>query len=150
MIMKNTVSYAKPRKKSANEISVIHTLSGLILSHIVYIVKGYAGVLRFYFFTPFFPKQLTVFTVSVMIFLNIETEIEVAFFISKMTDVPGTEELIRKGKMPKGQSTWSFVPGHAVNSGMTVIAGWRAIWYTHCIFGDGASCRFFYCSPYPY
>ena len=62
-----------------------------------------------------------------MIFLNIETEIEVAFFMSKMTDVSGTKELIRKGKMPKGESAWSFVPGHGVNNGMTVIAGWRAI-----------------------
>lgn len=52
----------------------------------------------------FFPKQLTVSPAGVMIFLNIETEIEVAFFISRMTDVSGTEELIRKGKMPKGQS----------------------------------------------
>mgnify|MGYP005793777085 CR=1 FL=1 len=99
---------------------------------------------------PFFPKLLTVSPAGVMIFLNIETEIEVAFFISRVTDVPGTGELIRKGKMPKGQSAWSFVPGHAANSGMTVIAGWRAIWYTQCIFGDGASCRFFYCSLYPH
>lgn len=50
------------------------------------------------FFSPFSslfpPKQLTVSSAGVMIFLNIETEIEVAFFISKMMDVSGTEELV--------------------------------------------------------
>jgi hypothetical protein len=29
-------------------------------------------------------------------------KIEVAFFMSMMADVSGTEEIIRKGKMPKG------------------------------------------------
>ena len=61
-----------------------------------------AGLFPIVFYVLLSPKQLTVFPAGVMIFLNTETEIEVAFFMSMMADVSGTEEIIRKGKMPKG------------------------------------------------
>ena len=44
-----------------------------------------------------------------------------------MTDVSRAEELIRKGKMPKGYGDLNLFLGHVVNSAMTVIARWRAI-----------------------
>jgi hypothetical protein len=49
-------------------------------------------------------KRLTSLWRGDIISVNTETRIEVAFFMSRVTDVSGTEEIIRKGKMPKGQN----------------------------------------------
>ena len=35
--------------------------------------------------------------------------IEVAFFKSMMLDAPGAVEGSRKGKVPKGYNTWSYI-----------------------------------------
>lgn len=55
------------------------------------------------------------------------SKIEVACFISKLSDAPEAKEDRRKGKTPKEKRDWSFSLGHAVKNCMTVIVRWGAI-----------------------
>lgn len=53
-------------------------------------------------------ERLTLFKGSVILYVDkSRNEIEVAFFISTMLDVAGTDEDIGKEKMPKGYDTWN-------------------------------------------
>jgi len=64
-------------------------------------------------------KPLTVVGENAIIQLN--KEIEVAFFKSIFSDVAGTEEEEGKGKTPKEEMSCISILGHAIKSRMTVI-----------------------------
>ena len=53
--------------------------------------------------------------------IQLNKEIEVAFFKSIFSDVTGTGEEQRKGKTPKEERSCKSILGHAVKSRMTVI-----------------------------
>lgn len=54
-------------------------------------------------------------------------KIEVALFISNLSDVADTEEDERKEMMPKGYGDCHGILGHMVKNPMTVIVRWGAI-----------------------
>ena len=53
--------------------------------------------------------------------IQLNKEIEVAFFKSSFSDVTGTEEEEGKGKTPKEEMSCKSNLGHAIKSRMTVI-----------------------------
>lgn len=71
---------------------------------------------------------MTRFFNSVIVSLNnIYVKIEVALFISNLSDVADTEEDERKEMMPKGYGDCHGILGHMVKNPMTVIVRWGAI-----------------------
>ena len=54
-------------------------------------------------------------------------EIEVAFFISMLSDAQGQGKAEERKRCRKGMIPEVILLGHGVNNDMTVIAGWSAI-----------------------